>query len=314
MNLIFIGAGALGGLFALKASLQNSGTTIAVVSPRRYKSIRENGFIMVDLDGNQKKSENLMIVESVTSQQLTSADFLIISSKTYSISSICQQYKNEIPSSLPICLLQNGLGNEELVQQIFPHNPIYRLISSNGAMLNEDGIITHTGQAPSFIGLYTQSQGESQHLTVLTELFCQSGIPIEISNKINSIIWEKAFINIGINVFGALTRLNNGSLLDLPSLNDLMKKTVYEAYYVAISEKVELREFDFYWNQVLKILSLTSQNKNSMLQDILNRKPTEIDFLNGKISQKGLILGVKTPFNNLLTNLVKGLEFSYLSE
>jgi 2-dehydropantoate 2-reductase len=57
---------------------------------------------------------------------------------------------------------------------------------------------------------------------------------------------------------------------------------------------------------------MTSQNRNSMLQDVEKGKRTEIDFINGAISNLGKRVGVKTPLNNLLTSLVKGLEANRL--
>jgi 2-dehydropantoate 2-reductase len=55
----------------------------------------------------------------------------------------------------------------------------------------------------------------------------------------------------------------------------------------------------------------TYNNKNSMLQDIMKEKPTEIDFLNGKIVELAKELDVKVPINKLLTSLIKGLERSF---
>ena len=55
----------------------------------------------------------------------------------------------------------------------------------------------------------------------------------------------------------------------------------------------------------------TYNNKNSMLQDVLKGKPTEIDFLNGKIVEFAKDLGIRVPVNELLTFLVKGLEKSF---
>jgi 2-dehydropantoate 2-reductase len=45
-----------------------------------------------------------------------------------------------------------------------------------------------------------------------------------------------------------------------------------------------------------------------MHQDIERGTPTEIDWLNGKIVERGRALGVKTPYNFAITALVKGLE------
>ena len=55
----------------------------------------------------------------------------------------------------------------------------------------------------------------------------------------------------------------------------------------------------------------TYNNKNSMLQDVLRGKPTEIDFINGRIVEFGKKLGIAVVTNELLTALIKGLESSF---
>ena len=48
-----------------------------------------------------------------------------------------------------------------------------------------------------------------------------------------------------------------------------------------------------------------------MLQDALNKKRTEIDFINGAVVKWGQNLNVPTPVNYTLTNLIKTVEASY---
>jgi 2-dehydropantoate 2-reductase len=48
-----------------------------------------------------------------------------------------------------------------------------------------------------------------------------------------------------------------------------------------------------------------------MLQDVDARRATEIDYLNGGIARFGRELGVPTPLNDAVTQLVKALEDSW---
>ncbi len=48
-----------------------------------------------------------------------------------------------------------------------------------------------------------------------------------------------------------------------------------------------------------------------MLQDVEARRQTEIDFLNGGIGRFGRELGVPTPLNDAITQLIKALEASW---
>jgi 2-dehydropantoate 2-reductase len=116
-------------------------------------------------------------------------------------------------------------------------------------------------------------------------------------------------INIGINAIGALTRLTNGELLKSDRLKKLMGGAVEEALMIAKMKKIDLPEKD-YVNLMYQVALDTSGNKNSMLQDILQGKLTEIDFLNGKIVSYAKKLNIEVPINEVLISLIKGLEFS----
>jgi 2-dehydropantoate 2-reductase len=63
--------------------------------------------------------------------------------------------------------------------------------------------------------------------------------------------------------------------------------------------------------KVEAVCEATAANISSMLQDVFKKKRTEIDFINGVIVRQGQELGIATPVNSLLTDLVKTIEASY---
>src|SRR5207245_11006421 len=62
---------------------------------------------------------------------------------------------------------------------------------------------------------------------------------------------------------------------------------------------------------VQKGASAPGKHKASMLQDVLAKRQTEVDFMNGAIVQWGEKVGVPTPLNKALWELIKGLERSW---
>jgi len=69
-----------------------------------------------------------------------------------------------------------------------------------------------------------------------------------------------------------------------------------------------------YIDQIMGYLNRVGMHKDSMCYDIDNKKPTEIDFLGGKIVEYARRKGIPTPFYVTMTNLVKAMEASYLSK
>ena len=63
--------------------------------------------------------------------------------------------------------------------------------------------------------------------------------------------------------------------------------------------------------KVESVCRATSGNISSMLQDVINKNRTEIDFINGAIIRQAKALSIPTPVNEVLTNLVKTIESGY---
>jgi 2-dehydropantoate 2-reductase len=62
---------------------------------------------------------------------------------------------------------------------------------------------------------------------------------------------------------------------------------------------------------VQKGANAPGKHRASMLQDVLAKRPTEVDFMNGAIVRWGDQLGVPTPLNRAMWELVKGLEHAW---
>jgi 2-dehydropantoate 2-reductase len=123
-------------------------------------------------------------------------------------------------------------------------------------------------------------------------------------------LWSKLIINVGINALSALTRLHNGRLIEFEGTRRILRDAVTEAVKIAKRKRIKL----IYEDPLAKVEAVceaTSGNVSSMLQDVLRRKRTEIDFINGVIVRLGQELGIPVPVNSLLVNLVKTIEDSY---
>jgi len=87
-----------------------------------------------------------------------------------------------------------------------------------------------------------------------------------------------------------------------------MRKIIHEIYLVASAKGLELepktRE-EFTKLLFNRLVPLTYLHRPSMLQDIEKGKRTEIDYLNGMIAQMGKDLGVHTPANQIISELIK---------
>jgi 2-dehydropantoate 2-reductase len=249
-------------------------------------------------------------------------DFLFLTTKAYDSESAQEEYKNVIQNCTYFIILQNGIGNEEIVKKFIEKAKIIRAVTTGGALLKEPGHIIHTGKGYTKLGFYytdpsylNQKEKEKRvkDLKFLVNLLNQSGLECHFVDDIVKVCWEKVFVNIGINPFAAITRLRNGQLLENEKIKDLMKKAVDEAIKVAKAKGIQLSNKD-YVESVYDVARKTYKNQNSMLQDILKGKKTEIDFINGKIVEYAEKLGISVPLNDTLTRLIKGIEYSFFKK
>jgi len=117
-------------------------------------------------------------------------------------------------------------------------------------------------------------------------------------------------INVGINALTAITRLNNGKLIEFEGTRRILREVVTEAVRVAKRKRIKLI-YDDPLAKVEAVCEATAVNVSSMLQDILRKQRTEIDFINGVIVRHAQEYDIPVPVNSILVDLVKTIESSY---
>ncbi|MFX0039081.1 MAG: ketopantoate reductase family protein [Promethearchaeota archaeon] len=326
----FIGAGSIGSLFGgYLAKIKSEYYSIEViffclkahadkVNTTGLKLYRNQQMSIVK---NIKAYEDEKVFDAKIEEDPSfKFDFIFLTTKAYDSEAAVRQYKKLIDISKWLVILQNGIGNEDIVIPYCKKSKIIRVVTSAGAFLDKPGHLIHTGEGitkigfPFLYGLDLDQQMMQQaklDISLLKDILNLAGLETIIVEDIIGECWEKVLVNIGINALGALTRLPNGKLLEFEDLKDIMGEAVKEAIKVAEMKKIKLSERD-YIAITYDVAEKTAQNKNSMLQDILNRKPTEIEFMNGRILRYAKDLGVKVPFNESLTFLIRGLEHSII--
>jgi 2-dehydropantoate 2-reductase len=316
----FIGAGSIGSLFGgyiadIKSDVYSI-ETIFFCTKAHAEEVNTKGLKIyrnqeLKIIKNIKAYENEKYIEDLTLRDVDfKFDFLFLTTKAYDIETSMLQYKKLIEISSYLVILQNGIGNEEVATQYCSRTKIIRVVTTNGAFLDRPGHIIHTGEGITKIGFpFHEALQAEEDLVLLRDILNLSGLETIIVKDVIKESWEKVFINVGINAIGTLTRLPNGKLLENESLRYIMEESIKEAIRVAEKKEIELPKRD-YISITYDVANKTAENRNSMLQDILNGHPTEIDFINGRILKYAEEIGIRVPFNKFLTYLIKGLEQS----
>ena len=285
-----MGAGAIGSLFG--GYLSNAGNKVTLVGRKKHiQTICKRGLII------RNKAEFTVKPKAVDSINQVSGtfDLILITVKAYDTQQALLEVNELINDDTTILFLQNGLGIEETVSKTV-ETPL-RGITMNGSLLLEPGLIIHTGGGDTIIG--ELDCNITKRVKMVVDTFSNAGLNTKATKNIRGTVWLKTLINSGINPVGALTGMKNGELIQVPPIRRLIVKTIEEGVKVAEKSAVNLEEDPV--TLTMKTAELTKNNKNSMLQDVLNNRRTEIDFINGAISKYGSRSGVLTPINDVLT-------------
>jgi 2-dehydropantoate 2-reductase len=193
--------------------------------------------------------------------------------------------------------LQNGLGNIEVLAEVFGAERSAAGVTTMGAYVESPGAIRFGGEGVVWLERHPRIQPAY-------DLFHQAGFEVGITDDLLSLQWGKLVVNSGLNPLTALLRVPNGRLADRPALRSLYLDVIAETAAVAKACGITLPYADPA-KMALEVATRTADNRSSMLQDIENSREPEIEAITGAILQAAERAGVDAPLNRLLYRLMK---------
>jgi 2-dehydropantoate 2-reductase len=304
MKISILGVGSIGTLFAALLSrteheihLHGRGEHLAMIATNGIDVIGEESF---SVDSN--RFELTFDEAGMPSQFDCSSDVVIIAGKARSLDSLSKLAAKIIKSDGIAFAITNGLGNvERLSNELGIHRVVYAS-TTHGANIASDSAVKWAGKGQLNLAISTKSQNEK------LKAFCDSiagiGINCEIVEDGRSLVWNKVLINIAINPLAALAGVKNGDLLETEMFANAVF-TMIEGANVARAEQIDVGTNQQLEEKLRQVLTSTSSNSCSMLEDVKEGITTEISVLNREIVNRGEKLGISTPLNNMLASIIE---------
>lgn len=199
----------------------------------------------------------------------------------------------------PMLLFQNGMGSQQTIAQGWPEHAIFAASTTEGAKRPSENQLVHSGLGVTAFGPLTAHAKTFQ--PAVNTLLASSGLDVESCDEqeMETRLWQKLAINAGINPFTAELNCLNGELLGHPRFEKLLPSVCAEIACVmqALNLPGDARALE---TQVRAVARKTASNVSSMLQDIRQHRPTEIDYINGYIVREAERLGIPCPANREL--------------
>jgi len=300
MKTVIMGAGAMGSLFGGLLALSGEEVWLVDIREDHIQALVSTGLTVEE--GGKKQRIPVHATKEVAS--IGKADLIVFFVKAYHTEKAVSDALVLQKQDTVFLTLQNGLGNEETIRQQVDPRKVILGVTNQGATFLGPGRIRHAGWGKTYIGEFDGKV--TPRMTEIAQLFTSAGIESEVSSNIQSLVWNKLFINVGINAVAAITGLRNGRLLDYPETLRLMEALVSEAVAVARKKGILIEGNPI--EKVKAVAEATKENRCSMGQDFDNRRKTEIDAINGAVVREAERLGISVPYNEMITDLVKVIE------
>lgn len=290
-KIIILGAGVIGRSYGALLSLKND--VLLIDNQEVVDNITTKGITIIT--DNVEKS--FFPKAQVNLTELPRKTLILLVTKAHQSESAIRPILRLLCKETVILILQNGLGNEEVVKKIVnDRSQVIRGIVNSGAWEIEPGKIHLTIRETVIDAIEPADQ--------IMQLFNDSKLPTRVSTNFKQELWQKVIFNCVVNPLTAILRVRNYQI-GSPELKKIRHEVIKESLKISAAEGVYLSD-----NITDKIDQAIQSytNYSSMYQDIIKGNKTEINFLNGKIVELGKKYNIPTPYNEMLYALIKFLE------
>ncbi|MDQ8037444.1 MAG: 2-dehydropantoate 2-reductase [Pedobacter sp.] len=290
-----LGAGAIGGLWALRmARLAMPVTLLAHGSSTgtRTLSIEEKNGIF---------SHRFPEVSAADSAVIT---HLLVCTKAQLTVSAMTPLLAQLQKGATVLLLQNGMGQEDWLQQERPDICLLTGSSTDGVWRRDRDHLVQAGLGETFIG--AARSGDEAAARALAASLQDKHWPVHFDADIRQRRWLKLAMNCAINPLTAIYRCKNGELLEKPEALATMLTVCAEVAEVMNAEGMAT-DTETLFKAVCAAAEKTAANISSMHADVAAGRETEITFINGYVLARAAAHGIAVPTNQSLLNSISSL-------
>jgi 2-dehydropantoate 2-reductase len=310
-KVVVVGAGAMGGLFGGLLAEGGLDVTLVDIWQEHIAAIKARGIRIVGIGGDR----DIPLEAAADAREVGHADVVLFQCKAFANEAAATAARHLFNGKTVAISFQNGLGNEERLGRILGASNVIGGLTAQAGLVEAPGVVRNFGDLPTTIG--EMAGGLSDRVVAIAKAFTAHGLPTRASDDIKRDKWKKLLGNVALGAVSAVTDLRSFEIMRVPDLQAIVFRSVDEAAAVAKAEGValdvtEAREV------LMKLVDTkgggTGTSKSSMREDIVRRRPTEIDTIHGAVAALARKHGLATPTIDAMVALVKGLQSQYLEQ
>jgi 2-dehydropantoate 2-reductase len=298
MRIAVMATGALGGYFG--ARLAQGGHEVAFVARgRQLEALRAHG-LRVDSPLGDVHLPDIEVTDEPAG--IGPVDLVLFTVKLWDTVEAADAIKPLLGGSTAVVSFQNGVVKDEILRQALGAEHIIGGACYIAATIAEPGVIRHSGTLAKLVfGEYDGSL--SARVRQFRDACADGGIDAEVSDRIEQAIWEKFVFLVGVSGTTSLARSAIGPIRSHPRSRAFLHDVMEEVVQVARVQGVALPA-GYADDRLAFVDQLNPSAASSMSHDLERGNRLEVDWLSGDVVERGTRLGVATPCNRAISDIL----------
>jgi 2-dehydropantoate 2-reductase len=303
LRIAVIGVGPVGSILAGHLAAADEDVRIVDILRNHVDVIREEGLhIGGMLDMTVKVPKTSYSIAELADEDL---DVIFICVKASFLPIIIRELSTVYKPGTKVVCYQNGMDNELQIAEAFGKDNTLRVVINYAGNFIADGKVTmNFFHKPNYIGVLTEDNIEFANR--VAAMMTRADLETEYTDIIRTYVWEKVILNAALAPLSAITGMTMKEVTTFDDTIEMMKDLLREGITVGERDGCEFQ--DGFFDHCVWYLSQAGHHKPSMLIDIENRSPTEIDYLNARICHHGDNYDIPVPVNRTITQLIRALD------
>jgi 2-dehydropantoate 2-reductase len=302
VKIAIVGCGAMGSVYA--GLFASAGHEVWAVDRWRehVEAMRARGLHLEGASGERTVRVNA----TSEARDAGACELVIVATKAMHVAAAAEAAKALVGADTTVLSIQNGLGGPETAAGVLGRERVLvGVVGGFGASMKAPGHAHHNGMELVRLGEF--SGPVTPRLQRIAELWQGAGFRVKCFDDIDQLVWEKLICNCAYSGPCGITEHTVIEVMEDPDLARVSAACAREAYEVALKKKIKLG-FEDPVAYVREFGSKIPHARPSVLLDLMAKRKSEIDVINGAIARVGRELGIAAPVNETVTALVREKE------
>jgi 2-dehydropantoate 2-reductase len=303
MKIAIVGTGAMGSVYA--GLLASAGHEVWAIDAwkEHVQAMRDKGLRLEGISGDR----TVRVHATSDAKDAGPCDLVILATKAMHVASASQSIKsNLLKESTPVLSIQNGLGGPDTAASILGRERVMvGVVGGFGASMRAPGHAHHNGMELVRLGEF--GGPITPRLREVEGVWKGAGFKVKVFDDIDQLVWEKLLCNCAYSGPCAIADCTIAEVMNDPDLSKISAACATEGFAVAKKKNIKLG-FEDPVAYVRDFGSKIPNARPSVLLDLMAKRKSEIDVINGSIPRVGAEVGLRAPVNEALTQLVRAKE------